>query len=204
MHPVIDTPLQDRRAYIVDDDAALRATMRRILISVGVHSEEFASAEALLENYGGRPLGCVLLDIRLPGMSGLELLPVLRRQAPPNPVVVVSGQADIPLAVAVVRAGAMEVVEKPFRRERLLAAVDQAFQLIAEMQVSSPASIELLTSREREVLLAFAGGDPTKSVAARLDLSPRTVEMYRSGIVRKLGVKNMTQAILRARDCGYA
>lgn len=178
--------------------------MRRILISVGVHSEEFASAEALLENYGGRPLGCVLLDIRLPGMSGLELLPVLRRQAPPNPVVVVSGQADIPLAVAVVRAGAMEVVEKPFRRERLLAAVDQAFQLIAEMQVSSPASIELLTSREREVLLAFAGGDPTKSVAARLDLSPRTVEMYRSGIVRKLGVKNMTQAILRARDCGYA
>jgi two-component system response regulator FixJ len=200
---VVETPVRDRRAYVVEDDAALRATMRRILTSAGIYAEEFGSAEALLEGYSGRPLGCVLLDVRLPGISGLDVLPLLAKQAPPNPVIIVSGHADIPLAVAAVRAGAVEVVEKPFRKERFLAAVEQAFGLISAARRSSPAQLESLTPRERQVLLAFADGEPSKVVAARLELSPRTVEMYRSGIIKKLGVANMTQAILQARECGY-
>lgn len=203
MEPVIATAVPDRRAYVVEDNAALRGTLRRILTSAGIYAQEFESAESFLEGYGGRPLGCVLLDVRLPGMSGLDLLPLLRRQAPPNPVIVMSGHADIPLAVAAIRTGAIEVLEKPFRKQRLLEAVDQAFQVIASTQRSLPAALESLTSRERQVLLAFAGGDPTKLVAAKLNLSPRTIEMYRTGIVKKLGVRNMTQAVLRAKECGY-
>ena len=195
--------ITDRRVYLIDDDPALRVTMRRILTSVGIYTEEFASAEDFLQGHDARQLGCMLLDVRLPGMSGLDLLPLLKERPPAHRVIVVSGEADIPLAVSAVRRGAVDVLRKPFRKEELLNAVAEAFRLIGAMSQISRGSLDCLTRRERQVLLAFCRGDATKAVAATLTLSARTVEMYRTQIVKKLGVSNMMQAILRAREAGY-
>ena len=190
----------DRRVYVVEDDEALRRTIRRALTDFGIYTEEFNSAEALLEGYSERPLGVILLDMRLPGMSGLELLDRLETLMPANPVVMISGYGDIPSAVRAVRRGALDFLQKPFRKDKLISIIQSAFERIEE--VDAAGSFETLTAREKEVLFAFADGQSNKAVASRLQLSPRTVEMHRARIIRKLGVCNLTQALLRARDVG--
>ncbi len=190
----------DRRVYVVEDDEALRRTIRRALTDAGIYTVEFDSAEALLEGYSERPLGVILLDMRLPGMSGLELLDRLENLLPANPVVMISGYGDIPSAVRAVRQGALDFLQKPFRKDELISVIQGAFARIEA--VESAGAFESLTAREKEVLLAFADGTSNKVVASRLNLSSRTVEMHRSRIIRKFGVANLTQALLRARDMG--
>ena len=190
----------DRRGYVVEDDEALRRTIRRALTDAGIYTVEFDSAEALLEGYSERPLGVILLDMRLPGMSGLELLDRLENLLPANPVVMISGYGDIPSAVRAVRQGALDFLQKPFRKDELISVIQGAFARIEA--VESAGAFESLTAREKEVLLAFADGTSNKVVASRLNLSSRTVEMHRSRIIRKFGVANLTQALLRARDMG--
>lgn len=193
----------DRRAYIVDDDVALRNTIRRILTGSGILTEEFDSAESFLVGQSQRRLGCVLLDVSLPGMSGVELLHRIRGEADPHPVIMISGHGDIALAVGAVKAGALDFVQKPFRAEQLRQAVEHGFNLIAEIHPSHSAIADALSKREMETLLAFAGGAPNKAVAEALGLSIRTVEMYRATIIKKLGVENLTQALFLAKDAGY-
>ena len=190
----------DRRVYVVEDDEALRRTIRRARTDAGIYTVEFDSAEALLEGYSERPLGVILLDMRLPGMSGLELLDRLENLLPANPVVMISGYGDIPSAVRAVRQGALDFLQKPFRKDELISVIQGAFARIEA--VESAGAFESLTAREKEVLLAFADGTSNKVVASRLNLSSRTVEMHRSRIIRKFGVANLTQALLRARDMG--
>lgn len=185
---------------MVEDDEALRRTIRRVLTDAGIYTEEFDSAEALLEGYSERPLGVILLDMRLPRMGGLELLDRLENLLPANPVVMISGYGDIPSAVRAVRSGALDFLQKPFRKDELIRVIQGAFARIEA--VDSAGAFESLTAREKEVLFAFADGEPNKAVASRLELSPRTVEMHRARIIRKLGVCNLTQALLRARDIG--
>ena len=193
--------MEMRRAYIVDDDPALRRTIRRLLEGECIDGEEFESAECLLDGYSERPVGCVLLDVRLPGMDGLELLGRISDVSPPNPVVMLSGFADIPSAVQAVKMGAIDFLQKPFRKEQLLEVVGKAFETIAAAS-SKAREFEALTPRERDVLLALSDGASNKIVAYRLNLSPRTVEMHRARMFKKLGVSNLTQAQLRARDAG--
>lgn len=190
----------DRRVYMVEDDEALRRTIRRVLTDAGIYTEEFESAEALLKNYTERPLGVILLDMRLPGMGGLELLERLETLSPANPVIMISGHGDIPSAVRAVRRGALDFLQKPFPKDELIEAVQNAFDQIEA--VGSANAMDSLTPREKEVLRAFADGTSNKVAAARLNLSSRTVEMHRSRIIRKFGAANLTQAILRARDMG--
>ena len=190
----------DRRVYMVEDDEALRRTIRRVLTDAGIYTEEFESGEALLEGYSGRPLGVILLDMRLPGIGGLELLERLESLSPANPVIMISGHGDIPSAVRAVKGGAIDFLQKPFRKDELIKAVQNAFEQIEA--VGSADAFEALTPREKEVLRAFADGTSNKVAAARLNLSSRTVEMHRSRIIRKFGATNLTQAILRARDMG--
>ena len=188
-----------RRVYIVDDDAALRRMISRILAGISVECEEFATAEAFLADYSQRPAGCVLLDVRLPGMDGLELLDQIGSRAPANVVIMLSGFADIPSAVRAVKTGAIDFLQKPFRKANLLSIVEKALATIETEQVRG-AEVEALTPREREVLQAFSDGAQNKVVAHRLALSPRTVEMHRARIFNKLGVDNLSQALFRARD----
>ena len=190
-----------RRAYIVDDDPALRRTMSHMLVDEGILVAEFATAEAFLEGYSERPIGCVFLDVRLPGLDGMQLLERIADLAPPNPIVMVSGFGDIPSAVRAGRAGALDFLQKPFRKQDLLLSAEKAFETIDSILLKS-SEFDTLTPREREVLLAFNEGASNKIVAARLGLSPRTVEMHRARIFKKLGVTNLSQALLRARDAG--
>lgn len=195
------TPIASRYAYIVEDDLALSRVVARMLSDVDTMTEEFGSAETFLDGYSNRPMGCVLLDVRLPGIDGLELLETISNRAPPNPIVMISGFGDIPSAVRAVKMGAFDFLQKPFGKDRLLEVVDKAFERI-EATTRNDREFERLTPREREVLIAFQDGAPNKIVAAELGLSPRTVEMHRAHLFKKLGVTNLSQALLRARDAG--
>lgn len=199
--PTSDAGAPSRRAYIVEDDPALRRVIARMLGESGTASEEFGSAESFLDDYAQRPIGCVLLDVRLPGIDGLELLETIAALDPPNPVVMISGFGDIPSAVRAVRMGALDFLQKPFTKANLLDVVDRAFEQV-DAAVRTDREFERLTPREREVLIAFQDGAPNKVVAARLGLSPRTVEMHRARLFRKLGVTNLSQALLCAHDAG--
>ncbi len=190
-----------RYAYIVEDDGALRKLVRRILAQEVAEIMEFSSAEEFLEGYSGRPIGCVLLDVRLPGMGGLELLEQMANLNPANSVVIMSAYGDVPSAVTAIQHGAVDFVQKPFRKDDLLNVVRRAFAKVEEVS-SSNEQLEALTPREREVLNAFRHGEQNKVVAAKLGLSPRTVEMHRARIFRKLGVANLPQALLRIRYSG--
>ena len=187
--------------YIVDDDAGLRAIVRGMLRDPSVRFEEFESAESFLTGYSDRPSGCVLLDVRLPGMNGLEVLERISVLQPPNAIIMLSGFGDIPSAVRAVKMGAADFVQKPFRKDQLVEVVRKAFESVEAMAKTSR-QMEALTPREREVLIAFREGEQNKVVAARLGLSPRTVEMYRARLFAKLGVSNLPQALLKAREAG--
>src|SRR4051812_1830489 len=134
--------------YIVDDDAALRRTIARTLSAIDLQVTEFECAEQFLEGYSSRPPGCVLLDLRLPGMNGLDLIERLESLSPVNPIVVVSGSGDIPSAVRAVQAGALDYVQKPFRSQQLIEVVRKAFDWIDQTLLEEHA-FESLTPRER-------------------------------------------------------
>ena len=193
--------MTERRAYIVDDDPALRRTLVRTLATEGIASEEFCTAESFFEGYSERPIGCVLLDIKLPGLSGMQLLERIANLAPPNPIVMISGHGDIPSAIRAVRMGALDFLQKPFRKEQLLELLEKAFAEVAAAALEDR-DLQSLTPRERDVLIALREGAPNKVAAAALGLSPRTVEMHRARIFKKLSVSNLAQALMRARDGG--
>jgi two-component system response regulator FixJ len=172
--------------------------MERMLADEPISVEEFATAEAFLEGYSKRRIGCVLLDVRLPGLDGMQLLERVADLSPANPIIMISGFGDVPSAVRAVRAGALDFLQKPFRKDQLVGAVRKAFEKI-ESEAHEDVELQSLTPREREILSELRDGAPNKIVAARLGLSPRTVEMHRARIFRKLGVANLAQALARAR-----
>lgn len=193
--------MSERRVYMVDDDSALRKMVARMLADERIAVQEFDSAESLLVGYSERPVGCVLLDIKLPGIDGLELLDHIANLTPANPIIMISGFGDIPSAVRAVKTGALDFLQKPFRKEQLLDILEKAFDKL-EAAASEDRELQSLTPRERDVLLAFREGAPNKVAAAALGLSPRTVEMHRARIFKKLNVTNLAQALMRARDGG--
>lgn len=193
--------MSERRVYMVDDDSALRKMVARMLADERIAVQEFDSAESLLVGYSERPVGCVLLDIKLPGIDGMELLDHIANLTPANPIIMISGFGDIPSAVRAVKTGALDFLQKPFRKKQLLDILEKAFDKL-EAAASEDRELQSLTPRERDVLLAFREGAPNKVAAAALGLSPRTVEMHRARIFKKLNVTNLAQALMRARDGG--
>ncbi len=193
----------DRRAYIIDDESLLRRLVRQALADCCSHIEEFESAESFLEGHPTRPPGCIIVDINLPGINGLDLLELIARRRGAFPVVVVSAQGDVPHALRAGRLGVVDFIEKPFRIDALIAAVEKGFELLRTHQLSRTHALETLTRREKEVLIAFADGAPNKVVAHKLGLSVRTVELHRANMMKKLGVRSLSQALLIAKDGGY-
>lgn len=193
----------DRCAYIIDDEELLRRLIRQSLTGICADFEEFESAEAFLDGHPNRLPGVIIVDIELPGISGLELLERIAQGRAAFPVIVVSANGNVPHAVRAGRLGVVDFIEKPFRVDDLIAAVEKGFELLRTQRFSRVRALATLTRREKEVLVAFADGAPNKIVAHDLGLSVRTVELHRANMMKKLGVRSLTQALLIAKDGGY-
>jgi two-component system response regulator FixJ len=193
----------ERRAYIIDDERLLRALVRQAVAEFCTVVEEYESAESFLVGHSDRPAGCIIVDINLPGINGLDLLEVIARGRAAYPVVVVSANGNVPHAVRAGRLGVVDFIEKPFRIDQLLSAVQKGFELLESGPMSRISALGTLTRREKEVLVSFANGAPNKVVAYTLGLSVRTVELHRANMMKKLGVRSLSQALLIAKDGGY-
>jgi len=197
-------PIGDcRRAYVIDDERLMRETVQRLLVEANITVLGFDSCESFLERHPNRPAGCIVLDLALPGMGGLELLETISADRAAFPVIVLSGTGSVPSAMRAGQLGVIDFVEKPFRIDRLLAAAEKAFELLRRRELSGVGALHRLTPREKELLVSFGDGAPNKVVAHNLGLSVRTVEVYRANMIRKLGVRSLTQAVLIAREGGY-
>ncbi|MTJ79654.1 MAG: response regulator transcription factor [Telmatospirillum sp.] len=173
---------------VVDDDDAIRKSVAFLLSSVRIESRIYPSAEDFLRRLPDLPAdrpGCILLDVRMPGMSGLELQRRLNEERCPWPVLIVTGHGDIPMAVAAMKAGAEDFIEKPYRDQTLLDAINAAIRKCRERQAEGAERravrdrFDRLTRREREVLLAVVAGRQNKTIAIDLDISVKTVEAHR-------------------------
>jgi RNA polymerase sigma factor (sigma-70 family) len=186
--------------HIVDDDAAVRDSLALLLELKGIEARAYPSAEAFLESYDGQP-GCVVVDLRMPGMSGLALQAELKRRGVALPLIMVTAYGDVPTARAALRAGAFDFVEKPIEEERLVAtlqaalAVAQAERANAEELGAFRARVARLTAREREVLDMVVDGRHNREIAEALAISPRTVEVYRARMMEKLQVRRLPDLV---------
>jgi two-component system response regulator FixJ len=190
--------------HIVDDDAAMRDSISFLLASANLQSRRYDSARALLDRLPDIEAGCILSDIRMPGMSGLELVHELKRQRVAHPIIMLTGHADVALAVEAMKAGVVDFLEKPFVDETLLGAVRAALatggnQAGRLRQIAEVAErIAQLTTREREVFEAIVLGDSNKVAAIRLGISPRTVEIYRANVMAKMKAHSLSDLVRMA------
>ena len=189
------------RVYIVDDDQAVRNALRMLFRTAAIEAEAFSSADAFLEDADLTRRCCVLLDIRMPGMTGTALHDELLRRGIRVPIIFITGHGDIPMAVEAMRKGAFDFIEKPFDDEQLLARVREALeqQQKSEATPESPASATLaeLSERQREVLQRVLDGKPSRQIAQELDISVKTVEFHRARIMQKLGVRTAAELFRR-------
>jgi two-component system response regulator FixJ len=189
-----------RIVHVVDDDPAVRRALVRLLRSEGLEAVAYESAQAVLNAAPSLSSGCVLLDIQMPGMDGLELLARFGELGIGLPVIVVTGHGDVPTAVRAMKAGAVDFIEKPIDEAQVFAAIDAALgekKPVARDRAASEATerMALLSPRERQVLEAIAVGRPNKLIAYDLGISVRTVEVHRAHMLDRLGVRNIAEAI---------
>jgi two-component system response regulator FixJ len=189
-----------RTIHVVDDDEAMRDSLVALLQDAGHQVRAYASAEELLAR-GVLESGCVISDVRMPGMDGLALLRHLRARGNALPLVLITGHGDVPLAVTAMKAGAVDFLEKPFEAETLLDAIEtglrQRYSVNPDGEESEAARrrLELLTPREREVLERLVTGESNKEAAMRLGVSHRTVEFHRAHIMDKTGAKGLPDLV---------
>lgn len=190
----------DAVVHLIDDDEDVRRSTSFLLGTAGFAVRVHESALRFLEALAELQPGCILTDVRMPGMDGLELQRKLREMGNTMPVIVMTGHADVPLAVQAMKAGAVDFIEKPFEDESLLAAVRLALQSFAGSR-SNPetegiqARLASLSPRERQVLEGLMAGHPNKTIAYDLGLSPRTVEVHRANIMTKMGAHSLPELV---------
>ena len=192
----------DRRlVHLVDDDDAIRRSVGFALKTSGFQVRIYESGSELLKAAPHLEQGCILLDIRMPGMDGLETQAALSAKGVPLPVIIMTGHGDVSLAVRAMKAGAVDFIEKPFQKAVLLGAIEQGFARLnhstanREQAHEAAVKLQLLMPREREVLDGLAKGLPNKSIGYDLNISPRTVEIHRANLMSKLGVKSLSEAL---------
>ncbi len=191
--------MSDATVYVVDDDDAIRDALSWLLRSRGVASRSWTSAEGFLADYSDAMRGCLVLDVRMDGMTGVELFDHLLAQQSRLPVIFLTGHGDVPLAVAALKKGAFDFVEKPFNDndlvDRIVAAVqhDEAVRQKLETEATVAARLAELTPRERQVMERVLAGDYNKNIADVLGIAVRTVEVHRSRIFEKMGVRSAVE-----------
>ncbi len=184
-------------AYVVDDDESIRTLWRWLMESNGIAVRTYATAAEFIESYRNGDAGCLVLDLKLPGMSGLELQEYLNRRDVEIPIVFVTGHGDVPAAVSAIKGGAVDFIEKPFSHRKVLSIIEKAFQRDAEIrrtrvrQLAVSGRLAALTERERAVLRRVIEGKPNKIIAGELDISMKTVEFHRAKVMEKMGVDSV-------------
>jgi len=199
-----DKPQTRGEIFVVDDDPAIRETLSMVLSAGGYQVICFADGAALLAVARTRTPSCILLDVHIPGKSGLDILRELRGEEYPAPIFMISGQGDIAMAVTAIKNGALDFIEKPFRGSEIVTRLDEAIGAYERRHAESSASKieslhfpgrEPLTRREREVLEQFTSGASNKEAGRHLGISPRTIEDHRANIMKKLGARNAADLI---------
>lgn len=199
-----DTPT----VFVLDDDNAVRDALSALFESCSLPVKTYESGESFLADLSADFVGCVVLDVRMPGLSGLELQSQLAAMNIPLPVIIVTGHGDLPMAVKAMKAGAVDFIEKPFDDEAILESVREALsrgvKMWADMASAETvkANLERLTARESEVLEQVALGHPNKVIAYNLDISPRTVEIHRARVIEKLQARNLSHLVRIAIAAG--
>ena len=192
--------------YIVDDDEAVRDSLSFLLESKGYVIKSFSSALDFLAAAPALPIGCLIVDIRMPAIDGLELQERLKAGGLDFPMIVITGHADVPLAVRAMKAGAIDFIQKPFTSETILDGLAEALSRSPnERDPAAAAAAEKLarlSRREREVLAGLLGGLPNKSIAYDLEISPRTVEIYRARVMSKMEARSLSELIRIALAAG--
>lgn len=199
---------EPRLIHIIDDEDAVRRSASFILKTSGFAVEAWPSGVAFLKEVRHVEAGCILLDVRMPEMDGLEVQRTLHERGVTMPVIILTGHGDVSIAVRAMKAGAVDFIEKPFEKEVLLAAIEAAFErLDASSEVSTRAAeaavvLGALSPREREVLEGLAQGLPNKTIAYDLGISARTVEVHRANVMTKLGARSLSDALRIAFAAG--
>ena len=192
---------QQQTVFIVDDDAAIREGLANLLEAVGIASQSFPSAEDFLHHWDAARPGCLVLDARLPGMTGVEFQEKLRTAAITIPIIFMTAHGDVPMVRKVMKAGAIEFLTKPFEKQELLSAIEHAFAQDrtrrAELAEMAPirARYESLTPREREVMQLVTTGLLNKQIAAELQLSEITVKIHRRNVLEKMKAESLADLV---------
>lgn len=191
----------DMLVHVVDDDAAVRDSIAFLLDTDGLASRTYESAAALLARSAQLEPGCIVTDVRMPEISGLEMVRRLKEAGVPLPVIVITGHADVPLAIEAMHAGVADFIEKPFDDEALLASVRSALVVGAEVRDQAAQTTDILSrldslsARERQVLDGLVAGHANKVIAYDLDISPRTVEVYRANVMTKMQARSLSELV---------
>lgn len=187
--------------FVVDDDSEIRETLKWLVESVGLKIETFASAQDFLNAYDPARPGCLVTDVRMPGMSGIELQAKLRAEEVTLPIIVVSGYADVPTAVRSMKGGAIDFVEKPFNEQMLLERIQLSILEDARLRQKrsqgerARARLRSLTPRERQVMDLVILGRSNKEIARELNISPKTVEAHRSNVMAKMKAQSLAELV---------
>ena len=193
--------LSDGCVYVVDDDDAVREALSGLLEAGGYLCRSFSSAQEFLRAAPTLRPGCLIADIRMPGMDGLELQQLLVERALHFPLIIVTGHGDVPLAVRAMKGGALDFIQKPFNAKAILESTKSAMSRVAEPQqanrlaVEARSRFESLSQREREVLQGLLTGLPNKTIAHELGLSPRTVEIHRARVMEKMRARSLSELV---------
>jgi two-component system response regulator FixJ len=201
---------QDKNVYVVDDDPAMRDSLDFLLGSAGFNVRLFDSAQVFLSELAGLEAGCVVTDIRMPGMDGMDLLRQLNSGSGARklPVIVMTGHGDVPLAVEAMKLGALDFLEKPFEDDRLIGMIETALSQNEDGSKSEALTADLaarvasLTQRERQVMQGLVSGQSNKVIARDYDISPRTVEVYRANVMTKMQAGNLSELVRFAIRAG--
>jgi two-component system response regulator FixJ len=193
--------MPDAVVHVIDDDDAVRDSLAFLLLAAGMVVRTHSSALAFLDNLPESNAGCIVTDIRMPGMTGLELMNRLRAMDNTTPVVIITGHADVPLAVQAMKAGVVDFIEKPFgdaaileTLRNVLRANDEHRDREAERNALS-ARVASLSPRELQVLERLVAGQPNKAIAHELEISPRTVEVYRANVMSKMRANSLSELV---------
>lgn len=192
----------DPIVYIIDDDQAMVESLLWIIESIGLKVKSYVHAQDFLEEYDPQQHGCLLLDVRMPGMSGPELQTKLNEQGLPTlPIIFISGHGDVPLAVRVMKAGAIDFLTKPFNDQVLLESINKALRIDKanrekrQESAQARAKFALLSPREVQVLQGIVAGKPNKVISAELKISLKTVEAHRAAVMKKMGVRSVPELV---------